>query len=329
MQWADRIGRRIKLRDLHVLHAVAQAGSMTKAAGDLAVSVPVVSKAIAELEHTIGVPLLDRSPKGVEPTAYGRALLRRGLVAFDELRQGVRDIEFLADPTVGEVRVASTAPLAASFVVGIIDRLSRRYPRLVFHPTVADTELLRRALAERNVDLVIGRRFGALADEELNFERLYDNPYVVMAGVKSPWIRRKKVRLAELMDEPWVLPPPDSSVGSFLGEAFRAQGLDFPRVAVVAFAYEVRVSLLATNRYLTILPESALWFPATHPRIKMVPVELSLRPMPIGIFTLKNRTLSPAAQLFIDSAREVAKRRRRGNGNAMSALGTSRRMPMP
>ena len=260
MQWADRIGRRIKLRDLHVLHAVAQAGSMTKAAGDLAVSVPVVSKAIAELEHTVGVPLLDRSPKGVEPTAYGRALLRRGLVAFDELRQGVRDIEFLTDPTVGEVRVATTAPLAASFVAGVIDRLSRRYPRLVFHPTVADAELLRRALAERNVDLVIGRRLGALADEELNFERLYDNPYVVMAGVKSSVDWRKKVRLAELMDEPWVLPSPDSSVGSFLGEAFRAQGLDFPRVAVVAFAYEMRVSLLATHRYLTILPESVLRF---------------------------------------------------------------------
>jgi DNA-binding transcriptional LysR family regulator len=307
MHWADRIGRRIKLRDLHVLHAVAQAGSMTKAAGELAISVPVVSKAIAELEHTIGVPLLDRGPKGVEPTPYGRVLLRRGLAAFDELRQGVRDIEFLADPTVGEVRVASTAPLAASFVAGIIDRLSRRYPRLVFHPTVADTEILRRELAERNVDLVIGRRFGVLTDEELNFETLYGNPYVVMAGARSPWIRRKNVKLAELMDEPWVLPSPASSVGSFLGEAFRAQGLNFPRVAVVAFAYEVRVSLLATNRYLTILPESALWFPVTHPRIKRVPVELSLRSMPIGIITLKNRTLSPAAQLFIDCAREVAK----------------------
>jgi DNA-binding transcriptional LysR family regulator len=307
MQWADRIGRRIKLRDLHVLQAVAQAGSMTKAAGELAISGPVVSKAIAELEHTIGVPLLDRSPQGVVPTAYGRALLRRGQAAFDELRQGVRDIEFLADPTVGEVRVASTAPLAASFVAGIIDRLSRRYPRLVFHPTVADTEILRRELGERNVDLVIGRRFGALADEELSFEILYDNPYVVMAGVKSPWIRRKKIRLAELMDEPWVLPSPDSPVGSFLSEAFRAQGLHFPRVAVVAFAYEVRVNLLATNRYLTILPESALRFPVTHPSIKMVPVELSLRPMPIGIITLKNRTLSPTTQLFIDAAREVAK----------------------
>jgi DNA-binding transcriptional LysR family regulator len=76
---------------------------------------------------------------------------------------------------------------------------------------------------------------------------------------------------------------------------------------VVAFAYEVRMSLLATNRYLTIFPESALRFPATHPRIKLVPVELPLRRMPIGIITLKNRTISPVAQLFIDCAREVAK----------------------
>jgi DNA-binding transcriptional LysR family regulator len=254
MQWTDRIGRRIKLRDLHVLQAVVQAGSMTKAAGQLAISVPVVSKAIAELEHTVGVPLLDRSPQGVEPTAYGRALIRRGLAAFDELRQGVRDIEFLSDPTTGEVRVASTAPLAASFVSGVIDRLSKKYPRMVFYPTVGDTELLSRGLGDRNVDLVIGRRFGPLAGEQLNFQNLYDNPYVVMAGAKNPWVHKRKVSLAELMAEPWILPPPDSSVGSFLAEAFQVQELDFPRTAVVAYAYEVRVSLLATNRYLTILP---------------------------------------------------------------------------
>jgi DNA-binding transcriptional LysR family regulator len=308
MRWVDRIGRRLKLRDLHILHAVAQAGSMTKAAAELAISVPVVSRAISDLEHTIGVPLLDRSAKGVEATAYGRALLRRGLAAFDELRQGVRDIEFLADPTVGEIRVASTAPLAASFVPGIIERLSRRYPRLVFHPTVADTEVLRRKLADREVDVVIGRRFGVLADEELNFERLCDNPYVVVTGAKSRWVRRKTLTLAELINEPWVLPPPDSFVGSFLREAFRAQGLDFPKAAVLAFAYELRVSLLATNRYLTILPESSLWLPTKHPHIKRVPVELPLRAMPIGVITLKNRTLSPAVQRFIDCAREMAKR---------------------
>jgi len=310
MEWSDRIGRRIKLRDLHVLHAVAQAGSMTKAASKLAISVPVVSKAVADLEHTVGVPLLDRSPQGVEPTAYGRVLLHRGLAAFNELRQGVEDIEFLADPATGEVRVASTAPLAASFVCGVIDRLAQRYPRIVLHPTVADNEAMRRGLQERSFDLLIGRRFGPLADEQLDFETLYDNPYVVIAGANNPWVRRRKVKLAELLGEPWVLPPPDSAVGSFIGEAFRAEGLEPPRAAVVAYAYEVRVSLLATDRYLTILPQSVLRFP-TPQLIKMLPVDLSLRRMPIGILTMKGRTLSPAAQLFVDAAQEVAKPLRR------------------
>ena len=85
MQWEDRIGRRIKFRDLHVALAVAQSGSMLKAAETLAISQPVVSRVIADLEQALGVRLFDRSRKGVEPTASGRALLNRGRAAFDEL----------------------------------------------------------------------------------------------------------------------------------------------------------------------------------------------------------------------------------------------------
>jgi DNA-binding transcriptional LysR family regulator len=306
MDWADRIGRRIKLRDLHVLQCVAEAGTMSKAARRLAISVPVVSKAIADLEHALGVPLLDRSPQGVEPTPYGRALLRRGLAAFDELRQGVHDIEFLSDPTSGEVRIGSTAPLAASFVSGVIDRLSRRYPRIVFHVTVGDTVLLRRALADRSVDLVIGRGFAPLTDEELAFESLYDNPYVVIAGAKNPLARRRRVELAQLMHEPWVLPTSDP-VASLLAEAFRARNLELPRATVAASAYEVRVSLLSTDRYLTILPHSVLRFPAVDPRLRMLPVALPHRRIPIGVITAKNRAVSPAAQLFIAEARALAR----------------------
>src|SRR5215208_7918432 len=91
MHWADRVGRRLKLRDLHILLAVAKAGGMGKAATDLAISQPSVSKAIAEVEHTIGLRLLDRGAQGIEPTIYGRALLRCGTAVFDELRQGVKE----------------------------------------------------------------------------------------------------------------------------------------------------------------------------------------------------------------------------------------------
>ena len=136
MQLSDRIGRRMKLHDLHVLMAVVQAGSMGKAAQLLNTTQPAVSKSIAELEHAFGVRLLHRTAQGVEPTEYGRALLDGGVAVFDDLRQAVKNIEFLADPTAGEVRVGCTLS-GRELCSAVIDRLSRRYPRIVFHLVTA------------------------------------------------------------------------------------------------------------------------------------------------------------------------------------------------
>ena len=130
VHWADRIGRRLKLRDLHILFAVVQWGSMAKAAHHLAIPQPVVSASIGGLEQTLGVRLLDRSRRGVEPTVYGRALLNFGLAAFDALRQGVKEIEFLADPTVGELRIGCPEWIAAGLLPAVIYRLLQQHPRL-------------------------------------------------------------------------------------------------------------------------------------------------------------------------------------------------------
>src|SRR6266568_4054761 len=133
MQLSDRIGRRIKLQDVHVFIAVVQAGSMGKAARHLNTSQPNISKSIADLEQALGVRLLDRHRQGVEPTKYGRALLDGGAAVFDELRQTVRNIEFLADPAAGEVRIGCNPLLGATFVSAVVDRVSRRYPRITFN----------------------------------------------------------------------------------------------------------------------------------------------------------------------------------------------------
>ena len=90
-------------------------------------------------------------------------------------------------------------------------------------------------------------------------------------------------------------------------EAFRASGLDYPRVTVVTSSREMRTSLLATGRFLAIFPTSVLRFPVRRQDLKVLPVELPIARVPNGIVTLKNRTLSPVAQLFIEHAREVAK----------------------
>ncbi len=307
MQVSDRIGRRMKLHDLHVLMVVAQAGSMNKAAALLNTGQSAVSRSIADLESAVGVRLVDRSPRGVEPTRYGRALLEGGAAVFDDLRQAVKAIEFRADPTAGEVRVGCTPLLAASFVSTVIDRLSRRYPRMAFHLVSGYVETLHRELSGRNVDLVIARRFGPIAAGQLDFQFLFDDASVVAAGAQSPWARRRSIAFAELLKEPWVLPPPGSEIASIAMEAFRAAGDDRPRTTVVTDSPHARMSLLATGRFVTILPASALTFPATRSEIKVLPVRLPIAQVPTGIVTLRSRALSPAAQLFIDCARQVAR----------------------
>jgi len=234
MQLSSRIGCRMKLHDLHVLMAVIQAGSMTKAAALLNTGQPAISRSIAELEHALGVRLLDRSSQGVKPTEYGGALLDGGTAVFDDLRQTVKNIAFLADPTVGEVRVGCNPILAASFVSAAVDQLSRRYPRIRFRLVTAYVETLHRELRERNVDLLIARRSGSAADEGLDYEFLFDDSYSIAAGAQNPWTRRRRVELAELVNEPWVLPPPESLLGSVVTDAFRASGLDYPRAIVIA-----------------------------------------------------------------------------------------------
>lgn len=307
MHLSDRAALRLKLHDLHVLMTVVQAGSMSKAATLLNTTQPAVSRSIAILEHTTGVRLLERSSRGIEPTAYGSALLNGGVAAFDDLRQAVRNIEFLADPTAGEVRIGCTPLLAASFVSAVIDRLSRRYPRMVFHVVTGYVETLHRELSGRNVDLLIARRFGPIAKERLDFQFLFDDCSVVAAGAQSPWARRRRIRFAELLKEPWVLPPPGSEIASIAIEAFRANGVDYPRATVVTDSPHVRMSLLTTGRFVTILPASALKFPAMRPEIKALHVRLRNARAPSGIITLKARELSPVAQLFVESAGEFAK----------------------
>src|SRR5437763_13135515 len=126
VQLSDRIGRRIRLQDVHIFMAVVQAGSMGKAARHLNTSQPNISKSIGDLEHALGVRLLDRHRQGIEPTEYGRALMDGGAAVFDEFRQTVKNIEFLADPAAGEVRVGCSplmdASLASAVVEGLVGR---------------------------------------------------------------------------------------------------------------------------------------------------------------------------------------------------------------
>jgi DNA-binding transcriptional LysR family regulator len=307
MQLKDRIGCRMRLNDLHVLMAVAQAGNMSKAATLLNTGQPTISRSIADLERALGVRLLDRGRQGVRPTEYGRALLDGGIAVFDDLRQTVKKIAFLANPAAGEVRVGCNHFLATSFVSAVVDKLSRRYPDAVFSLVTDYVETLHRELAERNVDLLIARESGVILDERMDQEVLFEESYCLVVGTQNRWARRRKIELAELMNERWVLPPTGSTTGSVALAAFRANGLDCPRASVVAELAEVRVNLVAAGEFISIFSDSFLRFSARRSELKVLAVKQPLSRVPVGIVTLKNRTISPLAKLFIDISRELAK----------------------
>src|SRR5258708_295580 len=197
----DRIERHLKVEDGRVLMSVAEAGSMAKAAERLGTSQPAISRSIADLEHRLGVPLLERSPRGVEPTQYGHALIRRGVAVFDELREGVKDIEFLADPTAGELRVGCPEAIAAGLVLAVVNRLTGQHPRIVFHIATGSAPSIYRGLMERTIDVGITRVVGPLDEDVLHVETLFDDILVVAAGARNPLTRRRRIELGELVDE--------------------------------------------------------------------------------------------------------------------------------
>jgi DNA-binding transcriptional LysR family regulator len=308
--WDSRIGRRLTLRDLHILFAVVQHGSMAKAASHLGRSQSAVSQSVAAIEHAVGVRLLDRSSRGIVPTAYGATLLRRGFAAFDELRLGVHEIESMADPTIGEVRLACSELIAAGMLPAIVERLTLQYPKLklqVFETGCAAAEF--QDLQERRVDLrliLLSPSLEVQLANEFDVETLCQEQMCLAVGAKSPWARRRKIDLAELVAEPWIAPSYMVPGGAAVMEAFRSRGLSPPQLAVTTFSVGLRNYLGMSGRFIIALPRSILELYADRFALKRLPVELPNATTNIAIVTLKNRTLSPAVLLFIDCAREVS-----------------------
>jgi DNA-binding transcriptional LysR family regulator len=310
INWDVRIGRRLRLRDLHAFLMVVQRGSMAKAAEQLRVSQPAISKVVADLEHALGVRLLDRGRRGVEPTLYGRALVKRAMIAFDELKQGVRDIAFLADPSAGDLTIGCADSIAATILRPIMDRFSAKHPSVVVRvETIPSPAINDVGLHDRKFDLVLGRRPMQLIElpDDLHVEFLFDDRLVVSAGRHTIWARRRKVTLADLADYPWVLPPKERSwTYGFVAQAFAAHGLAMPKVSLMTFSLPLVMHALTTGSFITVLPRTVTSLHAGSELLKVLPVELPPCSWPVEIVTLKNRTLSPVADRFIDCAREFA-----------------------
>jgi DNA-binding transcriptional LysR family regulator len=307
MKWSDRVGRRVKLRDLHIALAVADSGSMSKAAEVLAVSYPVVSKTISELERTLGVKLFDRSISGAEPTHYGRALLKCGRAVFDEMRQGLENIEFIKQPDSGDLRIGSSELMDGGLLPAIIEEFSRIFPRVALHVMHSNIALQQYdSLRNRDVELVLGQYPVSFVEHDLIAETLFDDSTLVVTGTESDLAKRRKITLADLLKELWVLTQPGSLPRALQEQIFKMNGVEVPTASVSTLSLQLYTRLVETGHWLGLVPGSVVRFGEKRMRIKVLPIQLRSPPRPVGVITVRNRTLSPLAERFIDCARKVA-----------------------
>jgi len=317
--WENWIGRHLRMRELHVFATVAKEGSMARAAQRLGITQPAVSKVVADLEYTLKVRLFDRGRRGVEPTIYGRALLRRGNAAFDELKQSVMDIDFLSDPASGELRIGCSEAIAVANLPPILLDFSRRYPRVSLSvievpPPVRNLT----ALYERTCDIILVRLETTASDHPLgddaNVEELFEDRIVAAVNKASRWARRRKLELADLVDTPWILTMKNTFNHACVMDAFQKQGLSMPPVILMSQLVPLRAYFLAQGDYIATFTTSILQFNAELYDLKELPIRLSDRRSIIAMVTLRERTLNPIAERFIEHIREFTKPMRAPRG---------------
>lgn len=300
----DSIVRRITLRELRLLLAVARSGSILQGAQDVGLTQPAVSKSISDLEALLGARLFDRGNRGVEPTPQGRIVLERAAGIFEELRLAVDELAALSGARVGELRIGATPAMCGGFIphaigtfanASVMDSpgLDVRYQLLEM-----EAEKLAVELRTRRVECAVGRAPPPEDAADLSFEPLFGDRLFVVAGSNHPLTRRRSLHIEDAARQRWLLPPPQSAVSRQVHAAFTQLGSGLKPAAVTTMSMLLRRELLASGEYLTVLHGSLLRFGRLADGLRVLPIELPSE-LPIGVLRLKNRTLAPLAERFI------------------------------
>lgn len=303
-----KLARRMRLRDLDTFLAVVRIGGMRKAAEALHVSQPAVSKAIQELESVLGVPLFHRKQGGAQLTAHGEVLVEHAAALFEELRIGMQELEHVSDPEGGEARCGSMETLNAGLVGAAVERITALYPRMRIQIQAAEShQLIDHYLRQRVVDFVVARPPALPLPHDMAGEALFHDGVNVVVGRTHRLANRRKISLSEVLSESWILSTNENLAGSPLFAACERARLAMPPKVLVTGSINIRYKLLATGRFITLMPTSMLRFARHVTPVLALPIAFPAWQTPTMIVTIRDRArMGPAAQRFVDTLREMA-----------------------
>jgi DNA-binding transcriptional LysR family regulator len=307
-----RVLERLRIRSLLVLVTIVDSGGVVRAADELGMTQPAVTRTIRELESVLGVSLFSKAGRGLAPTAIGATLYRHARHVLAQLRLTAEDLEVAE--TGGFVRVGVLVAAAGSVLPHAIIRFKERFPEVTV--TVRDRagELLLPDLIAGELDMILGRvsTFDEVAG--LAHEILYEEPVVLCCRAGHPVFkgaRRKSVRLEETLRYPWILPPRGLTLRRQIDDALAAAHCRPPAAIVESVATLVNRTLLLNSDMMVFVPAQVVADDVALGLLRAIPVPFDLNDDPVALTFRSKDDLSPAAAQFALCLRESAAAQRR------------------
>ena len=304
--WAN--ATRLKTRQLLLLLHLAEHGSVLRAAEAASMTQPAASKLLAEMESLLGVKLFERHARGVVPTWYGQALIRRARAAMTELSRAHDEIAALRSGQMGQVSIGTVVNPGTNLVPQAIAAVKREFPDLLVRVEMDYSRPLVAKLVAGQLDMVIGRILGPDGLADLEFEPLADEPHSLIARTGHPLTRRRRLEHADLLEFGWILPPSASLLRSRMDAMFLEHGLPWPQNIVETSALPVITNLLRNSDLLTALPVDSVAPYTQANMLTVLPIELGVSIESFGIIRRRDHLLSPGGQRVLDVLHTTARR---------------------
>lgn len=297
---------RLKFKYLKLLVTVGEQQNIFKAAQLLNIAQPAATKIIRDIEIALDLTLFERSSRGVVPTMYGDILIKHAKLVLAQVKHASEELSTVQGGLSGRVTVGTLLAASASLLPRAIARLKKDRPNVSVVVVEGTADKLMSALKLDDIDLMVGRIPEVSPEEDLSNEVLYYEPISLVARADHPLQQKKGLKLADLLDQEWILPARETLLRKEIDDIFHRQGLHLPANATESVSMLTNRMLLKETDMISALPNEVILTYEEIGWLKRLPIDLGAQPGPVGITTRTNRELPPVSQYLLRALREEA-----------------------
>jgi DNA-binding transcriptional LysR family regulator len=297
---------RLKTRQLTLLVHLDDHRCVLRAAESAGMTQPAASKLLREIEIAVDAKLFERHARGIVPTWYGEIWVRHARLALLEMHQAQDEILALKSGQTGKVAIGTVLSPGTNLIPMTVARLKQQYPSMVISIELDASKPLVERLLQGQLDMLVARVLDWHDADGLSFEPLADERHAIIAGRGHPLSGRRNLRLDDLVDQAWVLPPPGSLVRDRMVSVFTDRGLRLPANLVQTNSHPVITSLLRMTNMIAPLPREAVQHECDRGDLTVLMEDIGLMIGNFGIVTRGHHRLSPGARTTMQALRETA-----------------------